>query len=388
LNKGYSNGIFNPATHLKRWNDESKMIGRFSGRDIVEKPSCPFCGALIERPKELAARMPNEMPVGACVCGAVYACDVTGHNLGTAMIDALLFACNGDWDLAWSLLPEEDYVENELDQYDFETHLVVHSGAYEGRNISGVLYFIRLHQDIREVTEPGFRKEIEKAPPQAATSLGSQRRRKKLNKQDVEGLVQRYDVNALVSAAEEDRRLIRSMQRLLVSVEPLKRLRAADMMGKASAAVSKKHPGYISRLLQGLCTAVTDTAASSWGYIDAIGEIIANQPDQFASYLPQLFSCLKDRALIPETLRALGKVAYRRPALLRKKAHLFSPLLQDQSPEIRGHTVILLGFLKAREAKEALGRLLKDDETLTVYRDGQFEIYTIGVLAAQAIEDL
>ena len=113
--------------------------------------------------------MPNEMPVGACLCGAVYACDVTGHNLGTAMMDALLFACNGDWDLAWGLLPEEDYLENELRQYDFETHLVVHSGAYEGRNVTGVLYFIRLDQDIREVTEPGFRKEIEKAPAPAAT---------------------------------------------------------------------------------------------------------------------------------------------------------------------------------------------------------------------------
>ena len=364
------------------------MIGRFSGRDIFEKPTCPFCGTPIEKPKELAARMPNEMPVGACLCGAVYACDVTGHNLGTAMMDALLFACNGDWDLAWGLLPEEDYLEDELRQYDFETHLVVHSGAYEGRNATGVLYFIRLDQDIREVTEPGFRKEIEKAPAPAATSRGTRGKRKKLPKQEVEGLVQRYDVDALVSAAKEDKRLIRSIQRLLVSVEPIDRLRAADMMGKASAAIAIKDPGYISRLLQGLCTAVADTAASSWGYIDAIGDIIANRPDQFASYLPQLFPLLRDRALLPETLRALGKVAHHKPELLRKKAYHFIPLLQDQSPEIRGHAVVLLGFLGTPEAKEALRPLLKDQDTFTLYHDGQFEICTIGALSAKALEGL
>jgi hypothetical protein len=364
------------------------MIGRFSGRDIIEKPSCPFCGSHIERPKELATRMPNEMPVGACLCGAVYACDVTGHNLGTAMMDALLFACNGDWDLAWGLLPEEDYLENELSQYDFETHLVVHSGAYEGRNITGVLYFIRLHKDIREVTEPGFRKEILRAPSPAANPSETRVKRKKLRKQEVERLVLRYDVDAIVSAAKEDKRLIRSIQRLLVSVEPLHRLRAADMMGKASAAIALEDPGYISRLLQGLCTAVSDTASSSWGYIDAIGDIIANRPDQFASYLPQLFPLLRDRALLPETLRALGKVAYHKPELLRKKAYQFVPLLQDRSTEVRGHAVVLLGFLRATEAKEALRSLLKDQDTLSVYGDGQLEICTIGTLATKALEGL
>ena len=106
--------------------------------------------------------MAHEMPVGACDCGAVYACDVTGHNLGTAMIEALVLGCDGDWDLAWDLLPEEDYLTEEVTDYDYESHLVVHSRAYEGRNIRGVLYFIRLHRDIREVTQEGVKEKIRK----------------------------------------------------------------------------------------------------------------------------------------------------------------------------------------------------------------------------------
>jgi hypothetical protein len=64
--------------------------------------------------------MPHEMPVGSCSCGAVYACDETGHNLGSAMIEALVFGCNMDWDLAWGLLPEEDYLEKLVENYDLE----------------------------------------------------------------------------------------------------------------------------------------------------------------------------------------------------------------------------------------------------------------------------
>jgi len=51
---------------------------------------------LIQRPDQVPSR---EMPLGTCSCGAVYACDVTGHNLGSAMIEALVHACTGDWDL-------------------------------------------------------------------------------------------------------------------------------------------------------------------------------------------------------------------------------------------------------------------------------------------------
>ncbi|MBW1799668.1 MAG: PBS lyase, partial [Deltaproteobacteria bacterium] len=139
------------------------MVGRFKGREIVDKPSCPFCGAFIERPVELALRMPTEMPLGRCACGAVYACDVTGHSLGTAMIEALVFACGGDWDLAWGLLPEEDYLEKQMGQYDYETHLIIHGGIYGGRRIAGKLFFIRLHQDVREVTDQDTRRLIEKS---------------------------------------------------------------------------------------------------------------------------------------------------------------------------------------------------------------------------------
>ncbi|MBW2609955.1 MAG: PBS lyase [Deltaproteobacteria bacterium] len=362
------------------------MEGRFLGRDIIDKPTCPFCSALIEQPKELATRMPHEMPVGRCDCGAVYAFDVTGHNLGSAMIDALVFGCNGDWDLAWGLLPEEDYLEKMVENYDIESDLIVYGGVYEGRRIAGVLYFIRLHEDVREVTEEGTQRQLHRATPVQMGTSFKPRKRKSFSKKDVEKLVKDYRIEPLLQMAEQDKRIIRDLRRLLYSVDRLVRCRASDILGKASAVISQKDPGTISKFLQGLLTSLSDSAASSWGSLDAIGDIIANSPKQFAGYLPQIYRFTNDRELLPEVLRTLGKIAGVEPDLIRNKSYLFIPLLQDVEPEIRGYSIILLGNLNAHEAKDDLKKLVKDSSKIEIYRDGDLEERTIGRLATEALE--
>ena len=364
------------------------MVSRFSGRDIITKPTCPFCGLLIDRPRELATRMPTEMPVGKCSCGAVYACDVTGHNLGTALIEALVLGCDGDWDLAWDLLPEEDYMEEQVKNYDLETHLLIQGGVYKGRRVSGTLYFVKLHQDILEVTEEGAKKQLDRARPVPRPSYGKNRDRKSFSKKDVEFLVKDYNLEPLLSMAAQDKRIIRDLQRLIYSVDKLLRWRATEVLGKVSGVIAQNDPGAISKLLQRLFTACADTAASSWGCLDAIGEIISNSPEHFAGYMPQLYRFAGDRALLAEVLRALGKIGKVRPDLIRKTTYRFIPFLQDSDPEIRGYAAILLGNLGAHEAKDDLTRLGEDSAAVEVYRDGRLKKQTIGQLASEALEKL
>lgn len=364
------------------------MVSRFSERNIIEKPFCPFCGQLIPPPKELVERMPSEMPVGSCNCGAAYAYDVTGHSLGAAMIDALVFACNGDWDLAWGLLPGDDYLENQVENYDLETHSIVSGAVFEGRRITGTLFFIRLHKDVREVTEEGAKQRLARATPLSRRPASKQDRKSALSKKAVERMVREYDLGPLLKIAGQDRKIIRNLQRLLYSADKLFRYQACDVLGKVSAIIAKEDPGTISRLLQKLFAALSDTAASSWGSLDAIGDIIKNCPEYFAGYTPQIFQYAKDRELLPDVLRALGKIGDRRPDILRNKAFHFVPLLQDPNPEIRGYAVLLLGNLGAHEAAEDLAKLSADMEGIEIYSEGILETRTIGQLAAEAIQKL
>lgn len=364
------------------------MVGRFSGRDIVVQPACPFCGADIKRPKELETRRPGEMPVGTCSCGAVYACDVTGHNLGTAMIEALVFSCDGDWDLAWNLLPEEDYLEAQVTNYDYESHLIIQGSAYGGRSIRGTLYFIKPHEDIREVTEEGVLKQIKRASPLTSGKPAGKRGKKAFTKKEVETLVKDYKIDALLTLATQDHRIIRYLKRLLYAVDDQIRLRAAESLGRVSVVITQTEPGTISKLLQGFFTEVSDTAASSWGALDAAGEIIRNSPKRFAGYIPQLYPYLRDRALLADVLRVLGRISGVRPDLLQKVAHRFLPLLKDPNTTIRGYAIILLGNLGTKEAKTDLSDLMDDSEDLQVYNSGKMETWTISRLAKDALEKI
>lgn len=364
------------------------MVGRFSGRDITVQPTCPFCGAQIERPKELETRRPGEMPVGTCSCGAVYACDVTGHNLGTAMIEALVFSCDGDWDLAWNLLPEDDYQEEQVTNYDFESHLIVQGSAYGGRHVRGTLYFIKPHEDIREVTEEGVRKKIKRAHPPASGRSTGKRDKKAFTKKEVEALVRDYKIDALLTLASQDHRIIRDLKRLLYAVDEQSRLRAAECLGRVSVVIAQTEPGTISKLLQGFFTEVSDTAASSWGALDAAGEIIRHSPEQFAGYIPQLYPYLRDRALLADVLRVLGRIGGVRPDLLQKVAHRFVPLLRDPDPAIRGYAIILLGNLGTGEVKDDLSGLMDDAEELEIYYAGKMVIWTISRLAREALKKI
>ncbi|MGD9161919.1 MAG: hypothetical protein PVG39_26145 [Desulfobacteraceae bacterium] len=362
------------------------MEGRFKGRDVVNKPSCPFCGIYLKKPSELDNGMPQEMPVGACECGAVYTCDVTGHNLGTAMTEALVFACNGDWDLAWDLLPEDDYLVAELEEYDYQSHLIVHSGAYEGRNVTGVLYFVKLHDDVLEVTEEGFRRKLEKKSIHPISGPHKNKTKSRLSKSDIEKLVSGYNIKVILELSMQDKKIIRLIQRLIYSADDLLRMKATDALGQASAVIAEYDPGAVSKLLKNLFISISDTAASSWGAIDAIGQIISNSARLYASYTPQLYKFIPDRELLPEVLRAMSNITASEPEPFRKIRFSLLPFLKDKDTEILGYTIIIMGNLKAKEATADLITLVNCRETIKIYNNGSFEEKTIGALADAAIK--
>jgi hypothetical protein len=358
------------------------MVGRFFGKDIMTRPTCPFCGMLVQRPEEIPSR---EMPMGVCSCGAVYSCDVTGHNLGSAMIEALVHACTGDWDCAWDLTPDQDYLDKQLKNYDFETHHIIHAGVYEGRRIAGVLYFIRLNKPLVAKASP-VRPDRPVSPDSG--SAAPKTRRRASSKQEVEDLIRNFDLAPLLDMASQDKRLLRDVQRVLYSADKLFRWRAAEALGKLCAVIAPKDPGAISKLLQGLFTSVSDTAASSWGSVDAIGEIISALPDHFSGFLPQLVQISRDPALLPEVLRAMGKIGETRPDLLRRFSYPMIPLLRHPASEVRGYAAILLGSLKAHEAKEDLTKLKEDRTEIDIYRNGQIEKTTLHQLATESLAKL
>jgi hypothetical protein len=360
---------------------------------IAYKPLCPFCDSPIDRPEEVEPRRLGNFDYGACKCGAVYVHDITGHNLGAAWVEALGFACNDDWDLAWSLAPDEDYEDGLLENYDIKSHLILPAGqTKDEKTVKAALVFIRLIKDVREVTHEGV---IERLKTQVQPRMSEEakreayleRRSRRYSKQQVQALVESEEVEKIRAMALEDPLVLRKIQRLLYSTDEMLMWKAITTLGAVAGALVPDRPTLVGDLVRRLFLASGDSAATNWGSIETIGEIIRAQPKIYGSFVRHLIGFVNDPPSCPAVLWAIGRIGELHPQVVRSSTFfaLFA-LLSNPEPKVRGHAVWAFGRMKAQEPLKAIQGMMDDTEELTLF-DGHSIIYkTVGELASEAVE--
>ncbi|WP_136810549.1 DVU0298 family protein [Desulfosediminicola flagellatus] len=369
-----------------------------SKSDIKNPPWCPFCGQRVGRPREAEQRRLNEFPVGDCQCGAIYTSDATGHNVGSAMVEALVYACNDNWDFAWELLPEDDYLTGRIENYDEQRHEVFEKGHVDGRPVRGVLYFVRLHTEINEIAGrlkakkesdieiSTVKKMIAEDRPALEPAPDEKRVKKKANKRLVKELVEQADVDSLVALCFDDKKTLRLMQRLLYDPYDEKRWHVAWMIGQVTGRVATREPGQVSELLHRLYEACNDSAATHWGMVETLGSVIAVRPDIFGAFTRHLLNFLGQDTSRVQVLWALGEIAETRPDLIRDTPfyNLFH-FLQHPDAAVRGHVARLLGRINASEASMQIMTLSGDEEEFMMWEKGRMISTTVAKEAAGAL---
>jgi len=360
-------------------------------------PWCPFCGQNIDKPQPPVQRKLGEFNVGSCQCGAVYTCDPTGHNVGAAMVEALVRACNDDWDLAWELGPEQDYLTGRIENYDEITHQVLDQKHIDGRYVRGVIYFVRLHKEIAEIAQRVAKKQPSKSAPLAPATASNlpaieadrdpKRVRQKANKTMVRQLVEANNIDGLVDLVFDDVKALWFMQRLLYDPVEAKRWQAAHLIGQVCARFSTRQPGPVSDLLHRLFEASSDSAATHWGLVETIGAIIASRPDIFGAFTRHLLRYLGHPTTRNQVLWALGAIAEKRPDLVRSNSfYQLFPFLDSPDPVAKALTVILLGRIRATEVEQKIEALADIETSVTIYQNGQPQATTIATLCRQALD--
>ena len=356
------------------------------------KPWCPFCGMDVGRPSEGVQRKMREFPMGTCECGAVYVSDATGHNIGAAMVECLVSACNNQWDLAWELIPEDDYLTGTLENYDEVTHQVVPKRNLDGRAVRGVLYFVRLHKEMAELVKRYEHKLSADQPevqavtaPAVEPARDPKRVKKRADKQVVKQLAEARNIEALVDLYFDDRKVLRYLQRLLYEPDAGARYRIAWVLGQVCGRVATREPGPVADLLHRLFEACSDSAASSWGMVETIGAIIAARPDIYGAFTRHLFNFMGDPGTREAVLWGLGEIAATRPDLIRKTPfYSLFPVLNHSDPLLRGLTLRLLGRIQAKEAGFQMLGLQHDTSPVTLYEQGVPLATTVAELSARA----
>lgn len=371
---------------------------------MTTAPWCPFCGQKVGRATDAIERKMQEFQVGRCDCGAVYTCDPTGHNVGSAMVETLVFACNDNWDFAWDLMPEDDYLTGRVEDYDETTHQVVNTRNIDGRPVRGVLYFVRLHTEIaeiakrvkakkealaRETTEPVMATEEVEAVPSPEPQLDPKRVKVKATKKNVKEARDKGDIDTLVLLCYDKKKTLRLLQRLLYDVDEAKRWETAWIIGQVCARVASKMPGQVSELIHRLFEACSDSAAAPWGMIETLGEIISSRPDIFGAFSRHLLNYMGDDSTQVQVVWALSKIAEKRPDLIRETPfyNLFH-FLKHPNPEMRGLVVQLLGRIRAKEVSMQLMELSNDHKKLVIWEQGQPVEETVSGLVKVALHQI
>lgn len=364
---------------------------------IKVRPWCPFCGQKVGKPTHAPVRKMTEFPVGRCQCGAVYTCDATGHNVGAAIVETLVYACDDNADFAWELMPEDDYLTGRIENYDESAHQVVATKNIDGRAVRGVLYFVRLHTDIRDIArriktkkEQVLEESVLSVREQNATIIepapDEKRVRRKANKKQVKDLVANEDVDALVSLCFDDKKTLRLMQRLLYDPAESGRWKVAWIIGQVTARTSTREPGPVSELLHRMFEACSDSAATPWGMVETIGYVVALRTDIFGAFTRHLLNYIGDSSTCNQALWALAEIAEKRPDLIRDTPffNLFH-FLQHPDSQVRGQVARLMGRIGASECADQLMQLRDDKEKFLYCVDGKLVPATVAEAAGEAL---
>ncbi len=366
---------------------------------IIKRQWCPFCGHMVEKAVDLPDRKMQEFTVGNCSCGAVYSCDPTGHNVGSAMVETLVHACGDNWDLAWELLPEDDYLTGRVENYDEQTHQIAELGHIDGRIVRGVLYFVRLHTEISDIAER-VRKKKEQGVVEAETKSGYRpppvepvsddgRKPQRATKKMVRELAAAGDEDALVSLCLDDRKTLRLMQRFLYDPVEENRWRLAWLFGRVTARVATRDPGQVSELVHRLLEACSDSAATPWGMIETIGSVVAARPDIFGAFTRHLLGFVSADSTRVQVIWALAEIAQSRPDLVRETPFYSTfHFLNHPDPQVRGQVARLLGRITASEAVMQLMGLYQDQEEIVIWEAGEPVVTTVAEQAARAIQNI
>ncbi len=363
---------------------------------ITSPPWCPFCGQKVSRASDAIERKLSEFKVGRCQCGAVYSSDPTGHNIGAAMVETLVLACDNNWDLAWDLMPEDDYLTGRVEDYDEITHQVINTRNIDGRPVRGVLYFVRLHKavveisrrvkDKKELLATAANQGVDQSVPAVEPAPVPGHTRLRASKKIVRELVDAGDVGGLVRLCLDDKKTLRLTQRLLYDPDDAKRWRLAALLGQVCARVATRDPGQVSELLHRLFEACSDSAATPWGMIEVLGEIISGRTDIFGAFTRHLLNYMGDASTQAQVVWALALIAGRRPDLIRQTPfyNLFH-FLQHPDPQMRGLVALLLGRIKATETTMQLLELTGDEAEFVLWQAGVPATVTVGQTAREAL---
>lgn len=127
-----------------------------------------------------------------------------------------------------------------------------------------------------------------------------------------------------------------------------------------------------------------ESGGIGWSSPEIIGEIIKNNTELFSDIIPIIVSFLDEEMLCSGVLWAVGRID-KGVAGMSGYASRIIPYLKTTDKILRGLAAWSLGEIGAFDALNELEKLKDDDDSITLYIEGELREKTIGEIATGAI---
>lgn len=194
----------------------------------------------------------------------------------------------------------------------------------------------------------------------------------------------------VVNQALNDRRIVRTLLKLLYDQNDYTHWLAAEAVGRYGAALADVDPEKVREFVRRLLWNLNEECGSSpFGAVEAIGAITVERPDLFADYLSIIYPFHEDDALCPGVIWTYCQVGRKQPELVSEYQSFLIAGLNRQNVKVRAYAAWALGHVGTREGAEALKGLIGDDNRVSIYdRDGCYWETTVGATARESCDKL
>lgn len=205
------------------------------------------------------------------------------------------------------------------------------------------------------------------------------------------------DLDAVVSLAKENRRVVSLLVRMAYDKDTLVGWRAIKAMGLAARAIIKTDYDFLREAVRKLLWSLSDESGGiGWAAPEILGEIVSAGPERFSDIIPLIAEVydIEEKVFRSGILYALGTIAEISPDLVMPFKGLIKRALSEEGePLSRVFALDLLKTLKNGLGKDDLDDLKKIIQNLLsadlsetwVYKNDRFVSVEIGEYARSFI---
>ncbi len=202
-------------------------------------------------------------------------------------------------------------------------------------------------------------------------------------KRDIHHSLEANDLEAVVSLAKENRKVLSLLVRMAYDKDTLIGWRAIKAIGLSAKALVTTDYDFLRETVRKLLWSLSDESGGiGWASPEILGEILSADPERFSDIIPLIAEVydIEEKVFRPGILYALGKIAEVSPDLIMPFKGLIKRALSEAGePLTHVFALDLLKTLKGRLGKEDMNSLtevmrslLSDHSEAWVYKNDRF----------------